>query len=158
MIRKLTISSIIILVLSILIAVLAFEFNKIADDFGGVEGLYVSMTGEISRNIGHFDQSGFGAPFPASLVLIILYSFSAVLFAGSVCLAVSAMRKSSAEIVRKYGIVREKETVGRRSFVIVDFSDNTRRRLTIEPPLAVTQGDRGVMGYKDDQLVEFRRA
>lgn len=84
------------------------------------------------------------------------FSLCGVTFLTGIGYGIRALKLSKKEMLWKKGVILEKE---KRFFtsIVVEFEDNTRKKLVVEPPVMVATGDRGVMGCKGDLLIEFNK-
>lgn len=92
----------------------------------------------------------------AEAMSVMCYVLGVLFFISGIGFAVAVKKMNHAETIRQKGTILEKEN-GPHVSVIVEFDDNSRKKLFVEPPLIVAQGDKGMIGYKGKALVEFSK-
>ena len=92
----------------------------------------------------------------AEAMSVVFYSLSGVLMLAGIAFATTAKKKNKAQIIKKYGVILEKQ-INNYESVLVEFDDGIRKKLLVESPLIVAKGDKGVFGFKGNLLVEFSK-
>ena len=75
---------------------------------------------------------------------------------GGIALFLNHSKKTK-KIIRQIGVILEIENGDYLNSVIVEFEDYSRKKLLVNPSIALVRGDRGVIGYQGDLIVEFQR-
>ena len=86
----------------------------------------------------------------------VFYTFSGISLIAGISATAKAKKVTNTNVIRKYGIILEKQTNSYES-VLVEFEDGIRKKLLVEPPLIVAKGDEGFIGFKGNLLVEFSK-
>ncbi len=157
MIKSLKSLAIVMIVLSLLCCASGVGFSKLAE---ANRGSKVSSGRMINGKLVVSDVGVIGAnkqgEETAKAMAVVFYGLFGVFMLAGIAFATTAKKKNDAKIIKKYGIILEKQTNNYES-VIVEFDDGIRKKLLVEPPLIVAKGDKGVLGFKGNLLVEFSK-
>lgn len=157
MIKRLKQLSITLIIISILCYLGGMGFSKLAKENqgSGVTSVQVINGKIVTRNAGNIGANKEGEE-TAKAMSAVFYVVAGLLFISGIGIALAAKNKNSIETTQQHGIVLEKEN-STYTYVIVEFDDKSRRKLIVEPQIIVAKGDRGIIGYKNDLLVEFTK-
>lgn len=157
MIKSLKSLAITMIILSILCCIGGMGFSKLADANRGSKVSSGRMiNGEfVATDVGVIGANKQGEE-TAKAMSVVFYALSGMLILAGIAFATTAKKKNDTKIIKKHGIILEKQTNNYES-VIVEFDDGIRKKLLVEPPLIVAEGDKGVIGFKGNLLVEFTK-
>ena len=161
MIKSLKATAIALTVLGLLFCIIGMIFSNLAEQNRGakVSTGYMKNGEFISTNTGRVGANKKGEE-SATAMATISYIGGGLCLIGGLILWVRHGKESTAEVIRQNGTIIEKTTSNNMAnyvIVSVEFADGTRKRLFVEPPLIVAQGDYGLIGYKRSSLVEFTK-
>ncbi len=149
MVKSFKKGAVVLIMLSVLFFIGGMCFSKLADDNRGLKVYHGYSTSSERAGANKKGEE------VAEGMAVASYSLGAIFLICGVIYIVTASKKQNAKTVYRNGRILEKNANGAFAFVVVEFDDNTRRRMVVEPPLIVAQGDKGQLGYKGNSLVEF---
>lgn len=143
-----------VIVLGIALLALGFVFHKVSESkkgtnvsFGYFSNGKLVKTGE--GGVVGADKEAMENFYILSICCYIL-GFSMIIAGVLGSLKAKSIEKHP--IIRQYGKVIEKPN---SHILVVEFEDGSRKRLVAEPSILLRQDESGIIGYKDNSIVEF---
>lgn len=157
MIKELKYLSVIMVVLSIIFCIGGFTAFNLSRNYKGIKVSSVRMVnGEFVTDREEVLGGNKKAEAVAKAVSVVCYVLSGVSIFMGIILTVAEEKKNNTYTIRQRAVILEEEKENFKS-VIVKLEDGTIKKLFVESPPMVSIGDKGIIGIKDNLLVEFNK-